>query len=176
MWWTIHWFILVELSPNLFCQSDFSLIQKFSWFGFWWKYVVNIQSDSARFRFFSDYSWKYVVNNSLIHSCGSKSKYVLLDSEIFWLLLWVFLQNMWWTAHLFTIFLIDSFGVFMKICGEHIHWFIVELSKSKLVLPTWFRNFSDCFLPIWRAFVVVYDLLYQANSQWTIRPIIIKLL
>ena len=92
----IHWLILVELSPNLYCQSDFSLIQKFSDLVFWWKYVLYCQSDSARLRFFSDYSWKYVVNNSLIDSCGSKSKHnCQLDSEIFWLLLWVFLQNMW---------------------------------------------------------------------------------
>ena len=178
----IHWLILVELSPNLYCQSDFSLIYKFSHLVFgdnmWWtsKLVLPVRFSSIQIfiwlfvkicceEFIDSFLWKEV------QTCTAS-----LNSEIFWLLLWVFLQNMWWTAHLFTIFLIDSFGVFMKICGEHIHWFIVELSKSKLVLPTWFRNFSDCFLPIWRAFVVVYDLLYQANSQWTIRPIIIKLL
>ena len=115
------------------------------------------------------------MNNSLIHSCRSKSKHVALHSEIFWLLLWFFRENLWWTARLFRIFLIDSFGVFVKICGEHID---CRIKEAKLVLPAWFRNFSDCFLPIWRAFVVVYVLLllHQANSLWTIRPIIIKLL
>ena len=115
------------------------------------------------------------MNSSLIHFCRCNSKHVALHSEIFWLLLWVFRENLWWTACLFRIFLIDSFGVFVKICGEHID---CRIKEAKLVLPAWFRNFSDCFLPIWRAFVVVYVLLllHQANSLWTIRPIIIKLL
>ena len=123
-----------------------------------WKCVVNwfIGSflwNKARF-------WKFretiVVNNSLIHSCRSKYKHVALHSEIFWLLLWFFRENLWWIARLFRIFLIDSFGVFVKICGEHID---CRIKEAKLVLPAWFRNFSDCFLPIWRAFVVVYVLL-----------------
>ena len=100
MLWRIHWFILVEGSPNMYCQLEFR----------------NFLITSLGF------SSKYVVDSSFIHN-------------FFNWFIWGFHENMWW---------------------------IVELSKSKLVLPTWFRNFSDCFLPIWRAFVVVYDLLHQA--------------
>ena len=137
MWWTDSLAHFCGMKQVKTCTASF--IQKFSDFGI---------------------SWKYLVNSSLILSCGSKSKLVLpawfrnfliaslgfswkfmVNSSFIqnlsnWFI-WCFRENMWW----------------------HIHWFIVELSKSKLVLPAWFRNFSDCFLPIWRAFVVVYVLL-----------------
>ena len=111
--WRIHWFILVETSPNMYCQ---------------------------------------------------------LDSEIFWLLLWVSLQNMWWTAHLFTIFLIDSFGVFMKICGEHIHCRIKQVQtctanlnqKFFWLLLTYLESVCSC---IWSSSPGKFTVDHQANNH-----------
>ena len=166
----------MELSPNLYCQSDFSLIYKFSHLVFgdnmWWtsKLVLPVRFSSIQIfiwlfvkicceEFIDSFLWKEV------QTCTAS-----LNSEIFWLLLWVFLQNMWWTPHLFTIFLIDSFGVFMKICGEHIHCRIKQvqtctanlIQKFFWLLLTYLESVCSC---IWSSSPGKFTVDHQADNH-----------